>query len=272
MSEEKPEESSPRNNDTIGKTLIVTVLLCLFCSIVVSTAAVSLKPMQEENKALDMKRNILAAAGMLENKQAGKSEVDELFGSIEIRAVDITTGRYTDAVDVESYSPRKAAKDPSASSELSDDVDVAKIGRLENVALVYLVKDNRGKLEKIILPVRGYGLWSTLHGFLALEKDFNTVVGLGFYEHGETPGLGGEVDNPRWKAHWPGKKVYGPRGEVQLGLIKGTVDTSRDGSQFQVDGLSGATLTSNGVTNLVRFWLGENAYGKFLSNLKTGGA
>src|SRR5690606_17188592 len=114
-------------------------------------------------------------------------------------------------------------------------------------AEVYLVNDAQGQLERIILPVHGYGLWSTLYGFMALESDLNTVVGLGFAEHGETPGLGGEVDNPSWKAKWPGKKVY-KDGEVELGLIKGTVDPSSANADWQVDGLSGATLTSNEVS------------------------
>jgi Na+-transporting NADH:ubiquinone oxidoreductase subunit C len=122
-----------------------------------------------------------------------------------------------------------------------------------------------------VLPVHGYGLWSTMYGFVALKSDLNTVAGLGFYEHGETPGLGGEIDNPRWKGSWPGKKVY-QGDDVALSLIKGTVDTSRAGSEYQVDGLAGATLTSRGVTNMVHFWMGEQGFGPFLTNLKAGGA
>jgi Na+-transporting NADH:ubiquinone oxidoreductase subunit C len=134
-----------------------------------------------------------------------------------------------------------------------------------------VVEDTSGELEKIILPVRGYGLWSTMYGFIALEQDANTVAGLGFYEHGETPGLGGEVDNPRWKAMWPGKQVYRD-GDVELGLIKGSVDSGSDNADWQVDGLAGATLTSRGVTNLVHFWLGENGFEPFLNNLQAGEA
>ena len=133
------------------------------------------------------------------------------------------------------------------------------------------MEDPQGDIDKIILPIRGYGLWSTLYGFIALEADGNTVAGLGFYEHGETPGLGGEVDNPRWKAVWPGKQVYRD-GEVAIALIKGAVDTSSANAPWQVDGLAGATLTARGVTNLVQFWLGENGFEPFLNNLKSGEA
>jgi Na+-transporting NADH:ubiquinone oxidoreductase subunit C len=185
--------------------------------------------------------------------------------------VDLRTGKFTDAIDPANYDQRSASKDPATSRKLSAEEDIANIKRRADYAEVYLVNDAAGDLEKIILPVHGYGLWSTLYGFLALESDLNTVAGLGFAEHGETPGLGGEVDNPNWKAKWPGKKVYRD-GEVELGLIKGSVDPASPDSAWQVDGLSGATLTSKGVTNLVQFWLGEEGYQPFINNLKSGEA
>lgn len=251
------------NNDTIKKTIIVALSLCIVCSVVVSTAAVMLKPMQIKNKELDFKRNILMAAGLMEE---GKS-VEELFAQIETRLVDLKTGKFTDAVTVASYDQRKASKDPQRSTKLSPQEDVAKIGRREDIAKVFLLTKD-GDIEKVILPIKGYGLWSTLYGFIALESDFNTVVGLGFYEHGETPGLGGEVDNPKWKALWVGKEVY-DGGDVAIDVIKGAAPA---GDEHKIDGLSGATLTSAGVGNLVRFWMGENGYADFLTNLKNGEA
>jgi Na+-transporting NADH:ubiquinone oxidoreductase subunit C len=255
------------SNDGIGKTLGVALALCIVCSVVVSTAAVMLKPAQEANKALDRKRNILAAAGMLEE---GRS-VNEQFGAISTRMVDLRSGRFTDEIDSSKFDQREAANDPDLSRELSAEQDIAGIARRENFARVYLVEDAAGGIDRIILPIRGAGLWSTLHGFMALESDANTVVGLGFYEHAETPGLGGEVDNPRWKALWPGKQVFRD-GEPALGLIKGSVDPNSPDAAWQVDGLSGATLTARGVTNLVQFWMGENGFQPFLDNLRAGEA
>ena len=255
------------SNDSTAKTLIVAFSLSIVCAIFVSTAAVMLKPVQEVNKALDRKRSILAAAGML---QEGMS-VEEQFAQVSTRVVDLRTGKFTDEVDAQKFDQRKAAKDPSQSEALSAEQDVAKISRRENYSLVYVVEGSAGQLEKIILPIHGYGLWSTLYGYIALESDGNTVAGLGFSEHGETPGLGGEVDNPRWKAHWPGKQVYRD-GEVELGLIEGPVDPASANAPWQVDGLAGATLTARGVTNLVQFWLGENGFEPFLSNLNAGEA
>jgi Na+-transporting NADH:ubiquinone oxidoreductase subunit C len=255
------------SNDGIKKTLIVAFSLCIVCSVIVSTAAVVLKPDQEVNKSLDRKRNILAAAGMLDSTK----EVEEQFAEITTRVVDLRTGRFVDGIDPDKYIQLKAAKDPASSDALSAEQDVAKISRREYYAIVYLVETPQGDIQTVILPVRGYGLWSTLYGFVALESDFDTVAGLGFYDHGETPGLGGEVDNPRWKAQWPGKKVY-KDGQVEIALVKGAVDSASDKAPWQVDGLAGATLTARGVTNLVQFWLGDDGFSLFLNNLKTGEA
>lgn len=256
------------SNDSIRKTLIVAFSLCIVCSVLVSAAVVMLQPVQEVNSLLDRKRNILAAAGMLEE---GRS-VEEQFSQVITRVVDLRTGRFADDVhDPLKYDQRKAIKDPALSDALSAEQDIAKINRREQYSLVYLVKDANGAIERIILPIRGYGLWSTLYGFVALEADANTIAGIGFYQHGETPGLGGEVDNPRWKAFWPGKQVYRD-GEVHIGLIKGSVDPASANAPWEVDGLAGATLTSRGVTNLVHFWLGENGFEPFLNNLRAGEA
>ena len=257
------------NNDTISKTITVSVLLCVICSVVVSAAAVILKPKQVANKDLDRKTNILAAAGLL---QPGKS-VDEMFEQITTKVVDMETGKYTDAVDGAKFDIQKAAKDPALSDVLPREKDIASIKRQPKYMPVYVVEGQNGGMDKVILPVHGYGLWSTLYGFLALEGDLNTVVGLGFYSHAETPGLGGEVDNPAWKAVWPGKKVYADNMlQPELQLIKGKVDASTPNGEYKVDGLSGATLTANGVTNLVQFWMGTDGYAPFLANLRAGDA
>ena len=270
------------NNDTARRTLIVAFLLCLVCSIIVSTASVWLKPLQVANKSIDFKRNILAAAGLLTKG----IPIDEQFKQITVKLVDLETGKYTDAVDSEKYDQRKAAKNPDQSDALSNDEDLAKISRREKYAKVYLVenqntpeggqgysdqKSDQRIIDKVILPIRGYGLWSTLYGFIALEADLNTVAGLGFYEHAETPGLGGEVDNPSWKELWQGKKVY-KEGNVALTVIKGKVNENTKDKAYKVDGLSGATLTTRGVDKLIKFWMGDMGYGKFLSNLKNGEA
>jgi Na+-transporting NADH:ubiquinone oxidoreductase subunit C len=252
-------------NDGIKKTLLVAFALCIVCSVIVSTAAVVLKPAQDTNQALDRKRNILAAAGMLDENLS----VEEQFAEITTQVVDLRTGKFTDAVDAEDYNQIKAAKDAALSDALSSEDDTAKIFRREHYALVYLAKSASGEIDRIILPIHGYGLWGTLYGFIALEADANTVAGIGFYQHKETPGLGGEVDNPRWKGLWTGKQVYS-EGEITLAVVKGAVDPTGSNAAYEVDGLAGATLTTRGISNLVQFWLGEQGFAGFLQNLKKG--
>lgn len=255
------------DKNSIQYTLKVALLLCIVCSVVVSTAAVMLKPLQQANKARDFKSNILSAAGLLED---GKT-VEQAFERVTTRIVDLETGQYTDAVSPEEYDQRNASRDPELSSSLDVERDLAKIGRQEHYAEIYLATDDQGQ-ELLILPIRGYGLWGTLYGFLALESDYNTVVGLTFYEHKETPGLGAEVDNPSWKAIWEGKQLYNDEGELAIAVVKGSVDSGTPNAEHKVDGLSGATLTSRGVHNLLQFWFGEDGYKPFLENLKKGEA
>lgn len=261
------------SNDSIKKTFLVAFLLCIVCSVVVSTAAVMLKPLQVANKARDFKINILKAGGLYDQGVSEGKSVNEMFVAVTIRLVDLDSGRYSDVVDVDQYDQRKAAKDPALSEPLSTEEDVANINTQVKYSKVYLIKEDN-RLKKVILPVRGYGLWSTLYGFISLEADLNTVAGITFYEHAETPGLGGEVDNPNWKAIWNGKKVYEDEigGEVGLTVLKGKVDATTPNAEYKIDGLSGATLTSRGVDNLVKFWMGGMGYAKFLDNLKDGEA
>ncbi|WP_105104014.1 Na(+)-translocating NADH-quinone reductase subunit C [Microbulbifer pacificus] len=258
------------NKDSVKGTLIVALVLCIVCSVVVSTAAVVLKPKQEANAVLDMKRNVLMAGGLIDADQHNAKAIEEAFEAVTIKYVDLRTGKFTDEAPA-GGSGRAAAKIPSASEKLPSEQDTAKIMRRENTKEVYLVEKD-GELQRIILPVRGYGLWGQLYGFLALESDLKTVAGLGFYEHKETPGLGGEVDNPRWKAQWEGKQVFNADGDVDISVIKGSVDPNGANAVHQVDGLSGATLTSRGVNNLINFWLGSQGFGPFLKNLEAGEA
>ncbi len=255
-----------KNKDSIAYIFTVAFLVCLVCAIIVATAAVSLRPLQVQNKELDLKRNILAAAGLLKEGQS----VEDAFSQVETRLVNIETGEFSTDFDVDTFDPVKAVTDPSITSTLDKAQDIASIKRLEEYTEVYIVRTDDGGIETLILPIRGYGLWSTLWGFIALESDLNTVVGLGFYSHAETPGLGGEVDNPIWKAQWPGKSITDDSGKLMIEVTKGgQADLN---SPYEIDGLSGATLTSKGVNNLVRFWLGDNGFRPFLDNLKAGGA
>jgi Na+-transporting NADH:ubiquinone oxidoreductase subunit C len=199
------------------------------------------------------------------------TDINQAFADqIEEKLVDIESGDYVEELDAVAYDQRKAAKDPAQNITLSRADDIASIKRKAKIAKVYLVK-NGDAIESIILPMHGYGLWSTMYGFLALEADGQTVKSINFYDQAETPGLGGEVVNPNWRALWKGKKVYDDAGKPQLGLVKGVVDTAKAGSEYQVDGLAGATLTSNGVTNLVKYWMSQQGFAPYLEKVRTTG-
>lgn len=265
-----------KGNDSIQKTVIVALSVSLVCAIFVSAAAVLLKPIQDVNKTLNLKENILRAAGMITEAKVSKQQVEELFKQITPAIVDLKTGEYVDPKtigfsSVDQFDERRVAKDPKLSEVLPGEQDIAKLKRQERYAKVYLVKKG-DRLEKVVLPIRGYGLWSTLWGFVAVKGDGNTVVGLTFYEHAETPGLGGEVDNPRWKAQWPGKKLYDEKGNVRARLVKGGVVKGSPDEPYAVDALAGATLTSRGVTNLIQYWMGENGFKKYLQRVANGEA
>lgn len=245
-------------------TFAVALVLCLACSAVVSVAAVALKPAQEANKALDKKKNILLAASLCD-KDSSAEEVKTIYDEkIVEHLVDIDTGQVVDpessdlAIDPEAYDAKKAANDPDLQEPVKDGA-LPGIAFREPYAEVYEIVSD-GKTDGYILPIYGKGLWSTLYGFLAVEADKETVKGITFYSHAETPGLGGEVDNAGWKALWPGKKIYENDGQVALGVVKG-----KSSDEYGVDGLSGATITSKGVDNMVKYWLGPNAFGQYLA-------
>ena len=255
------------SNDSLEKTIAVALALCFVCAILVSISAVALRPLQIENKAMDMKKNILEVAGLLEDG----TDIHQAFADqVEEKLVDIETGDYVEGMDAVAYDQRKAAKDPAQNIIIASSDDIASIKRKAKIAKVYLVK-NGDTIESIILPMHGYGLWSTMYGFLALEADGQTVKSINFYDQAETPGLGGEVVNPNWRALWQGKKVYDDAGEPQLRLIKGVVDINKAGSEFNVDGLAGATLTSNGVTNLVKYWMSKQGFASYLEKVRAEG-
>ena len=260
--------------ETVSRTLIVALVLSIVFSVVVSGAAVMLRPAQIKNQNLDIKTNILSAAGLLE-KGASADEIESQFEQFEVRLVDLDTGQFVDASDVGvkdpmKYDMYKAASDPQMSTNIPASEDKAGIKRRPNVAKVYTMSEN-GEVTRVVLPIHGYGLWSTLYGFISLEGDLNTVEGLGFCAHAETPGLGGEVDNPRWKKQWVGKEVYdGERADPKIRLVKGGVSANAADKEHKVDALSGATLTSRGVEQLVNYWMSERGYAPFLQKLREG--
>jgi len=249
------------SRDSISNTLIVAIGVSLVCSVLVSATAITLRPQQEQNQVEYQQRIVLEIAGLYEPG----ADVNALFSNIDARLVDLATGEYTDAYDARDFDAVAASRDPELGIVVPAEVDVASVRRRSIYSPVYIVRDG-STVSQVILPVRGAGLWSTLYGFLSLEPDGVTVRGLRFYEHGETPGLGDQIDKADWLAQWPGKKVFDDAGIVRIEVIRGQVQPGPD-AIHQVDGLSGATLTGRGVANLVAYWVGPHGFGPYLENL-----
>lgn len=252
-------------NDSPKKTLIVALILCVVCSVAVAAASVLLKPLQERNRALATRTEILKVAGLFEEGQ----DVDALFEQVDTLIVDLESGRYVEDIDPAEYDQREAARDPQRSVPIAPEADVARLSTRAKYAPVYLVREG-DRPKTLVLPVHGAGLWSTLYAFVALAADGRTVEAVTFYEQGETPGLGAEVANPQWLASWQGRVALADDDSVQFLVKKGGVDPDSPEALYAVDGLTGATLTSNGVTNLMRYWLGEDGFGPYLAKFRAG--
>ncbi len=246
--------------------LTFAFLLCLVSALGVSSLAVSLKDLQDANKLLDKRTNVLSVAGVIEpGQKVTIEEADAFFkDEIEVLVIDRQTGETLD-LDPETVDPLKLQRDPAMSEKTPAQHKRTQISRLPDQLVLYRI--NSAGHEGYVLPIWGTGLWSTLLGFLALSGDLQTVTGITFYEHGETAGLGGEVDNPAWKAQWPGKRAFDENGEPAIEVVKAGLLTPGK-EDVQVDGLSGATITTKGVEYMVQLWLSEDGYGQYFNRVR----
>ena len=210
------------SRDSISNTFVIAIGVSLLCSVLVSAAAILLKPRQERNETLFRQKIVLEVAGMYEPG----ANIEERFAAIDAEIVDLPNGESAE---------------------------------------VFVVRDGDA-IQQVILPVSGAGLWSTMYGYLAVEPDGHTVRGLRFYEHAETPGLGDQVEKADWLAQWPGKQLYDDVGDVRIEVVRGKVVAGAD-AIYQVDGLSGATLTGRGVSVFLRHWVGADGFGPYLHAL-----
>lgn len=255
------EKKAGFSRDSISNTLIVAVGVSLVCSVLVAAAAVVLRPLQEKNQNAFRQRIVLEVAGLYEPD----ADIEALFNEIEAHLVDLETGNYVEDLDAQTFDAKAAANDPKLSVTIPGEFDIAGLRRRAIYAPVYIVKEGDA-IEQIILPVHGKGLWSTMYGYLSVEADANTIRGLRFFEHAETPGLGDQIDKPNWLEQWPGQLLFDDAGNTRIEVVRGQVQPGPD-EIHQIDGLSGATLTGNGVTYLIQYWIGPNGFGPYLETI-----
>jgi Na+-transporting NADH:ubiquinone oxidoreductase subunit C len=228
------------------KAVVVVLLVSMTCAIIVSVTAVTLRPIQQANLEAERKARLT----MLLRAIPGIGDQDrgaEPF-SIKTVVVDLATGSIVESREPLAYDQRATAG----------------TGRRAQYAPIHVVRRN-AELALVILPVHGPGYQSTLYGYLALKPDLKTIAALTFYEQAETPGLGDRITEPAWLSKWPGTEIADEEGNLRVAVVQG--DANRP---YEVEGISGATRTGNGVTSLLRFWLGDSGFGPFLNRFATG--
>ncbi len=216
-----------------GYILRFAASVTIVCSVLLASAATLLKPRQEANVEHDIKMNILKAVKLINpNEKHDKMAMLKLFDEKMTSIVVDTVGKVIPGLKAEDVNPE----------EEPDHLPI------------YLLKEG-GKVIAYCIPIEGHGLWSTIKGYLALESDLNTVRGITFYSHGETPGLGGEISKEWFQENFVGKKILNETGDlVSITIVKGKLRPDAKSKEHKVDGISGASLTGKGVTN----FLGEN--------------
>lgn len=250
--------------DSILGTFVVATVLCVVCSLMVSGTAQRLKARITNNERLDRKKNILLAA-QLADESAKPGEINEVYEErIKERWIDLSTGEEVPPSQLPTgYDPAKAANDPKLRVPVESGALMG-VRYREPYAAVYEIYDG-DKVSGYVLPVYGKGLWGTIWGFLALQADAQTVKGITFYKHKETPGLGAEIESEAFKSQWPGKTARDDQGDVLIQVKKGQTPEGTPAAEYTIDGLTGATITTRGVDHLARYWLGEQGFGQFLA-------
>jgi Na+-transporting NADH:ubiquinone oxidoreductase subunit C len=256
-------------HDSPVKAFLVILLTALVCSSMVSAAVVILRPIQLNNQMLDRGRNIMKLTGLVEEgRTPSDDEMLELYRGMDVRILDINASVFNDELDPLSFDPRRAVNDPDLGVDIPPDQDLANLGRRSRYAPIYMVLAD-GELDRLILPVHGTGMWSTIYGYIALESDLNTIAAATFYEQNETPGLGDQIMRPQWQAQWVGRRIYDEVGELRFAVNHGKVEPGSSTWLYEVDALTGATITADAVTSLMHYWFGPHGYRGFLEYLRS---
>ncbi|MGR8947201.1 MAG: Na(+)-translocating NADH-quinone reductase subunit C [Gammaproteobacteria bacterium] len=248
------------NKDSVRNTLLVALAVSFTCAVLVSTTAVLLKPRQLENRLFyGGYRNIVQ---LLETSGLGL-DAEDIMRELEVKLIDLATGAYIDNIDPTTFDQREALKDPEMSIAITLSDDLAKINRRAKYAEAYELRRG-GRLHYVLLPINGAGMWSTIYGYIVLGADLNTVAGVSFHEHGETPGIGDKIQDPKWLAEWRGRVIYQDN-KPAFEIVKRSTGAP---TIYQVDAITGATITSESTGRMVRYWLGEHAFQPYLERLR----
>ena len=255
------------NNNSPVKAFLVILVTALVCSSLVSATVVVLRPIQLNNKMLERSRNIIKLTGLTqEGVTPSDEEMLELYRGMDVRIVDIDQAEFNYEIDPLSFDQRRAVNNPDLSVVIPADQDVASLGRRSRFATVYAVLRD-GMLDRLILPIHGAGMWAPIYAYVALESDLNTIAAITFYEQNETPGLGDQILRPEWQAQWKGRQIYDEVGELRFAVSHEKVKPGSSVSAYEVDALTGATVSADAVTSIMHYWFGPHGYRDFLNHI-----
>jgi len=252
-----------------GYTVVFLAITTIVAALVLSIASEQLKVKQAVNKKFDQKKIVMKAMGFKIDDGAKPADIDAIYKKSVERIFVTPMGKIVSVKDADKYNFEKTLKPVGlhkAPVDMANLSDAAKSVPMP----VFIRKDEKGLPLNYTFPVTGKGLWSTLYGYISLNaKDLNTIEGAIFYDTGETPGLGKEIEADWFCKNFVGKKILNAEGKfVSVSVNKGVVNPSDKMFEHKVDGVSGATLTCNGVTDLLN--KDFHLYEAYLNSLRGG--
>lgn len=246
-------------NESRAKTLFVAFAVSAVCALLVSGATVLLRPIQTANRAAEAQARIEA---LVRGIPGMAPVLEQSGGTLSTVVIDLDEGAA--AGDVTPGTLDAALSEASNWTPLDRGEDLAGLGRRPDYAQIYLLRDGED-VSVVLLPISGAGYNGRIDAVLALRGDMNTIAGMAVTRHSETPGLGARIEEPAWLDDFPGTETRGPDGNLRFAVARGEA-----ASVYEVDGITGATRTSDAITRMVRFWLGPQGYGPLLAAIRRG--
>lgn len=242
-----------------GYILGFAAMVIIVCAGILSLLANGLKDKQVEQEEFFIKKNILTVFDINYPAEGSPAEILDIYNeNIDVFFIDYKGNKIeVDETTKNDYDALVEYKRFSfAYNEVNDLSNIEATAEYKKSALklaVFFKKSSDNKPTAYAIPVFGKGLWSTLKGYLAFDNDFNTVKGITFYEHKETPGLGARIEEQWFLDNFKGKQIFGENGELSSVTVKkGPINPSNPQEKMHmVDGISGATITCNGVSQLL---------------------
>lgn len=246
-------------NESRTKTLGMAFLVAAVCAVLVSGATVLLRPIQSANRAAEEQARIEA---LVQGIPGMATLLEQSGGTLSTVVIDLDEGRAAEGVTPETLDA--ALADQANWTALEPGQDLAGLGQRPDYVQIFLLRDD-DRVSLVLLPLTGQGYGGRIDAILALRGDMNTIAGIAITNHSETPGLGGRIEEPAWQASFPGTEIRDVSGDIRFQVARGEASTD-----YEVDGITGATRTGSAVTRMVRFWLGPEGYGPLIEAIQRG--